>query len=195
MQSGERTTPFILASQSPRRRELLLQAGYEFQVVEPSEFAECGVCSGETPPEFVARLAWQKARDVALRTAEGLILGCDTVAECQGRILGKPADVDDAEDMLRWLSGRVHHVFSGICLWRRPDNATWRDVVRTTLRMARISDADLQQYLDSGLWMGKAGAFGYQDELDWIEIEEGSESNVVGLPLEKLTEFWRLASS
>src|SRR5688500_5131943 len=74
--------PLILASQSPRRKQLLAEAGYEFQVIAPHESAECGLCSQETPPEFVARLAYQKAGDVALRIDRGLVIGCDTVAEC-----------------------------------------------------------------------------------------------------------------
>ena len=80
----------ILASASPRRRELLAEAGYAFDVVVPSDTAECGVCSGESPPELVARLAYQKAADVGPRIGQGLILACDTVAECQGQVLGKP---------------------------------------------------------------------------------------------------------
>jgi septum formation protein len=176
----------ILASQSPRRRELLQQAGFEFRVHAPHESAECGVCSRETPPELVWRLAYQKAHDVARRFDRGLILGCDTVAECCGQILGKPVDRGHAREMLRLLRGRVHHVYSGLCLWRRPDDRTWSDVDVTRLVMDAISDADLERYLDSDAWCGKAGAFGYQDGLDWVHIVEGSESNVVGLPLERL---------
>jgi septum formation protein len=176
----------ILASQSPRRRELLQQAGYDFQVLAPHESAECGVCSRETPPELVCRLAYQKAQDVAMRLNQGLILGCDTVAECCGQILGKPVDRAHARQMLRLLRGHVHHVYSGLCLWRRPDDRTWSNVDVTRLVMDATSDAELERYLDSDAWCGKAGAFGYQDGLDWVHIVEGSESNVVGLPLERL---------
>jgi septum formation protein len=179
----------ILASQSPRRRELLEQAGYEFQVCVPHDSAECGVCSRETPPELVCRLAYQKARDVARRLDSGLILGCDTVVECAGRILGKPFDRTHAREMLGLLRGRLHHVYSGLCLWRRPDDRTWRDVDVTCLVMDEISDTELERYLDSDAWCGKAGAFGYQDGLDWVHIVEGSESNVVGLPLERLEQL------
>ena len=178
--------PLILASQSPRRKQLLQQAGYAFQVLVPHEQAECGICSRETPPELVARLAYQKARDVALRVPEGLVIGCDTVAECLGQILGKPQDRPHARQMLQLLRGRVHHVYSGLCLWRRPDNCRWIEVEVTRLRMDTVSDRLLQDYLDTEAWMGKAGAFGYQDGLDWIQILEGSASNVVGLPLELL---------
>lgn len=179
----------ILASSSPRRRELLEQAGYRFQVVRPRDSAECGICSGETPPELVARLAYQKAADVAGRVDQGLVLGCDTVAECSGQILGKPADERHARQMLDLLDGREHRVYSGVCLWRVPDGQPLIEVERTTLLMRRLSPTELDEYLASGLWEGKAGAFGLQDRLGWLQIVEGSESNVVGLPLERLAEM------
>ncbi len=176
----------ILASRSPRRRELLAAAGYRFEVLPASESAECGICSRETPPELVARLARQKAADVAPAVAEGVVLGCDTVAECGGRILGKPTDVAHAREMLELLRGREHRVYSGVCLWRRPDDRTLVRVDTTVLEMDRIDDADIEEYLRSGLWEGKAGAFGYQDRRGWLHIRSGSESNVVGLPMEML---------
>ena len=179
----------ILASSSPRRRQLLQEAGYEFEVMAPSETAECGVCGGESPPQMVSRLAYQKAADVGPRTGPGLVLGCDTVAECAGRILGKPADEERAREMLELLSGRKHHVYSGLCLWRVPDGEPLVEVDRTTLLMRTLSSGEIDDYLASGLWVGKAGAFGLQDRLGWLEIVEGSESNVVGLPLERLADM------
>jgi len=187
MPKGDRQ--LILASQSPRRRELLTEAGYTFEVMVPSELAECGMCSRETPPELVGRLAYQKAADVAERVPEGLILGCDTVAECQGQILGKPHNREHARQMLHLLRGRVHHVYSGVCLWRRPSNRTLVKVDVTKLKMEPLSDAEIENYLDSEAWLGKAGAFGLQDRLGWINIVTGSSSNVVGLPLELLAEM------
>lgn len=179
----------ILASQSPRRRELLEQAGYEFEVILPSPGAECGKCSGESPVDLVARLAMQKAKDVAVRTAEGIVIGCDTVAECMGQILGKPENRDHAEEMLRLMSGRTHHVFSGLCLWKRPGDAPVIRVDATRLRMDDLSTEKIESYLETDLWIGKAGAFGFQDGLDWVHIEDGSASNVVGLPMELLGEM------
>src|SRR5512138_3185504 len=111
----------ILASRSPRRRELLAQAGYDFETIPPRDEAECGVCSGENPAQLVARLAYQKAADVAARVDAGIVLGCDTVVECAGQILGKPLDEDDARRILMLLRGREHRVLSGLCLWQRPD--------------------------------------------------------------------------
>jgi septum formation protein len=179
----------ILASRSPRRRELLAEAGYEFEVCYPSETAECGLCSGENPAQLVARLAYQKAADVAARVESGLVLGCDTVAECDGQILGKPVDETHARQMLRTLSGRPHRVFSGLCLWRLPDGEPQVRVAITGLRMDPLSPQQLDEYLASGQWEGKAGAFGFQDRLGWVHIVEGSPSNVVGLPLELLAEM------
>lgn len=176
----------ILASGSPRRKMLLNEAGYSFEVIAPDDSAECGKCSGESPPELVARLAWQKTRNVAKRFETGLYLGADTVAECCGQILGKPTDREHAEQMLKLMRGRVHHVYSAFCLWLRPSDEQAVEVAQTKLRMEELSDDAIEGYLDTGDWEGKAGAFGFQDGLDWIEIIEGSESNVVGLPMEKL---------
>jgi septum formation protein len=103
--------------------------------------------------------------------------------------LGKPADAEHARQMLTSLRGRVHHVYSGVCLCRRPDDQHLVEVAVTRLRMDAVSDAALEDYLQSGLWEGKAGAFGYQDRLGWLHIETGSESNVVGLPMELVGEM------
>ncbi len=181
----------VLASRSPRRRELLIEAGYEFEVVVPDEAAECGVCSRETPEKFVARLARQKAANVAQKISSGLVLGCDTVAECDGQILGKPANEEHARQMLQILSGRDHRVLSGLCLWNVPGGNPRVRVAVTRLRMDRLSAEEIDGYLASGLWDGKAGAFGYQDRLGWIRVIEGSETNVVGLPMELLAEMLR----
>jgi septum formation protein len=184
---NRQSTPLILASASPRRRQLLLEAGYDFQVIVPSATAEYGVCSRETPPELVARLARQKAEDVAKRLTEGLVIGCDTLAECRGQMLGKPKNREHAGEMLRFMRGREHSVYSGLCLWLLPQEEVHVQVDRTRLQMIELTDSEIDSYLDTNLWEGKAGAFGLQDRLGWIEIVEGSESNVVGLPMELLT--------
>lgn len=176
----------ILASSSPRRRMLLEEHRYSFEVVPPRDRAECGICSRESPPEMVSRLAWQKARDVAFRFEEGTILGADTVAECCGQILGKPHNREHANQMLRMMRNREHSVYSAFCLWFRPEDEVRVHVERTRLRMDDFSDDALESYLETDGWVGKAGAFGYQDGLDWVHIVQGSESNVVGLPMEAL---------
>ncbi len=180
----------ILASSSPRRRELMAEHGYSYELLPPRDSAECGICSRETPPEMVARLAWQKAKDVAERVDDpAIVIGCDTVAECCGLILGKPKNLEHARQMLYLLRGRVQHVYSGLCLWLRPGDEHHVQVDVTKLRMDDIPDADLEEYLASWQWEGKAGAFGYQDRLGWIHVLEGSESNVVGLPMELLAKM------
>lgn len=176
----------ILASQSPRRRELLTEHGYAFRVVPPDESAEGPRMAHETPADYVQRLAKQKAANVAPRIDEGLIIACDTVAECDGTILGKPENRAHAATMLHTMKGKQHRVFSGLCLWHRPSNVSNVGVAATELRMDALSDAQIEDYLASGLWSGKAGAFGYQDGLDWVHIVQGTASNVVGLPMELL---------
>lgn len=179
----------ILASGSPRRRQLLAEAGYEFVVHPPREGAENGTDGQELPAGLVARLARQKAEDVAVRCTEGLVVGCDTVVECGGQILGKPDDVQHARRMLETLRGNEHCVYSGLCLWRVSSGRRSVRVAVTRLLMSAISDEQLENYLRTGDWEGKAGAFGYQDGHDWLQVVEGSESNVVGLPLELLAEM------
>jgi septum formation protein len=181
--------PLILASRSPRRRELLVAAGYAFEVFPPDDSAECGLCSSENPAQLVARLAYQKAANVAEKVKEGVILGCDTVAECDGQILGKPLDAAHARRMLQSLSSREHRVFSGLCLWKIPGGQPLVRVATTLLRMDPLTESQLDEYLAGGQWEGKAGAFGYQDRLGWVHIVEGSATNVVGLPMELLAEM------
>jgi len=178
----------ILASRSPRRQELLREAGYTVEVIPPQETAECGRSSGETPDAMAARLAYQKAADVAARIDHGLIVACDTIVECGGQIMGKPAGEDHARQMLCALRGQQHRVLSGLCVWKKPGEARVR-VAETLLVMDPLSDAQLEDYIASGAWEGKAGAFGYQDRLGWVHVIHGSESNVVGLPMELLAEM------
>ncbi len=176
----------ILASSSPRRKELLARFGYRFRVVEPDPSAECGICSRESPPELVARLAYQKAANVIEKIDGGLVLACDTVAECVAIILGKPEDRGHAKQMLERLRGRNHSVYSGLCLWDKASAQRHVRVDVSRLWMEPISDSQIEAYLDTDQWIGKAGAFGFQDGPDWIRLDQGSATNVVGLPMEML---------
>lgn len=124
-------------------------------------------------------------------TAPFVVLSCDSVAVCDGEILGKPVDRADAERMLRLLSGAEHEVRTGLCLWATPGDRVLRRVEISRLRMAPLSEERLASYLESGLWEGKAGAFGYQDGNDWLRLTYGSESNIVGLPLAPLADSLR----
>ena len=194
----------LLASGSPQRHQLLQEAGYAFEVWKPDESAECGICSTGGPAGMVVEWAERKAADVARQLKErkdqqpSLLIACDTVAECGGAILGKPRDEEHAHQMLSMLRGEVHRVYSGLCIFPYStscqDGSSEARVAVTQLRMDPVTDDQLEEYLASGLWRGKAGAFGYQDRVGWLHIEQGSESNVIGLPMELLSEMldpWR----
>lgn len=176
----------ILASSSPRRKQLLSDAGYEFEIVPPDESVEQGLCSNCSPAQLVSEHAFYKAKAVASQIEHGFVLAADTVGECDGQALGKPANVEHARQMLEMMSGKVHRVLTGICLWHRPSDKRLVHVESTKLRMDPLDPTWLDAYLETDGWIGKAGAFGYQDGLDWIQIIEGSSTNVVGLPLEIL---------
>ena len=180
----------VLASQSPRRHQLMTAAGYEFVVVQPSETAECGICSRETTPELVARLALQKYQDVAPRLdSPAIVVACDTVADCMGRVLGKPEHREHAEEMLRLLSGRRHAVYSGLCVCSHPAGRPQLAVEKSELEMCKLTEQQIDEYLDSEAWFGKSGAFGYQDGHPWLKLVHGTADNVVGLPMDVVRKF------
>lgn len=180
----------VLASQSPRRRELLSSLGIAFDIQIPDPTAEPDDAQpevGESIPAFVERLAIQKANSVArLLPYPALVIGCDTVADVNGQLLGKPKDRQDADRMLRLLSGRTHSVWSGLCLSDSTTGQQWTGIAESQLEMLPLSQVELNVYLDSLEWRGKSGAFGYQDGHPWLRIISGTADNVVGLPLELL---------
>jgi septum formation protein len=178
--------PFlILASASPRRRQLLEEAGYSFEV-DPSGIEEHEPDSETSASAYAAQLAWRKAAEVALRRNSGLILGVDTVCAVGGQILNKPIDRTDAERMIRLQEGRDTDVISGICLFRG-DRQEWIGAVElSVVRFKRLSDPQRDDYLDSGRWQGKSGGYGVQDHDPFVAVVRGSFSNVVGLPMERL---------
>jgi len=189
------SVPLILASQSPRREELLREAGYTFDVILPEDHAESPPRPGESPRDSVLRIASEKAENVAPRVDFGLIIASDTLAELDGYPLGKPRDREHAREILHSLRGREHVVWSAIALWLRPGDRTIRGVDQTIVRMSDLADEEIESYLDTELWRGKAGAFGIQDRTGWVDIVRGSESNVVGLPLELLSELFQQVAS
>ncbi len=142
----------ILASRSPRRRQLLAEAGYWFEVASPAETAESGLSSGETPAQLVARLAYQKAADVASRFTSGVVLGCDTIVECGGEILGKPKDLARPHRLLKLL-GREHR---GQCLCAGCFDRPPRGVDVTARLIVTTSKSTIWRWCLGG----KAGAFG-----------------------------------
>lgn len=184
--------PIVLASRSPRRLDLARREGWLVTVAAPPEAAEADAAprGPDEPLEaYVRRLAAAKADAVAAAGVTGTILACDTLSEVDGQALGKPADPADARRMLLALSGRTHRVVTGVCLWHRPGGEPIAAHCESLLAMDPLSDEFLDWYLASGLWQGKAGACGYQDERLPLRLVAGSESNVVGLPLELIREL------
>ena len=177
----------ILASQSPRRQELLALAGFEFTV------RSCPVEEmrrvGEAPVEYAKRLAREKAHAAWERLGE-VALGADTIVVVGDVVLEKPADEDDARAMLRMLSGREHVVITGVCL--RHAAGAIVDHAETTVRFAEMSDAEIDAYVASGEPMDKAGAYAIQGLASkFVEKIDGCYFNVVGLPVSLVYRHWR----
>ncbi|HEY2787167.1 MAG TPA: Maf family protein [Fimbriiglobus sp.] len=183
-----RPLPFrlVLASGSLGRRELLKLHGYTFDVLpsnipEPTE-ARLGDCR-----HYVAELAWLKAAAVAPQIPDGVVLAADTVGWLNGRVVGKPDDEADVRRIITSLAGTVHELWSGICLWHRPSNFqfTWQE--RSLVRMKKLTDEEVTAYLKTRKWEGCSGAYAIQLPNDpYLTVEEGSVSNVIGLPMESL---------
>ena len=176
----------ILASGSLGRRELLQQAGYNFEVM-PSRVAEPTGQGVTDPRRFVHEVAWLKAAAVAPQVAEGVVLAADSVAWAANQIIGKPDDEADARRILRLLGAAPHQLWTGVVLWRRPDDLQlcWQEA--TEVAFQQLSDAELDAYLATRLWQGCSGAYALQGENDpFVRVVRGSPSNVVGLPMESL---------
>ena len=169
----------VLASQSPRRSEILRQAGIEF-TVRIADVDEA-VIAGETPEEYVQRLAVDKASAVPASPGE-IVLGADTTVVIDGEILAKPAGEADAVRMLTLLSGRRHDVLTGICLRRGAKIV--RDYATTGVVFAPLSEKEIEAYVASGEPMDKAGAYAIQGlACKFVERIEGDYFNVMGLPI------------
>lgn len=170
----------ILASQSPRRRELLSMLGVEFTVVT-ADIDE--TMNPRLPPEQeVARVCAAKAEAVARLHPDDLILAADTIVVLDGKVLGKPHSPKEAEEMLRSLSGRAHRVMTGFCLYSGGQAKTHVEI--TAVRFRSLSDGEIRAYVATGSPMDKAGAYGIQDQAGvFVQSLEGDYYNVIGLPI------------
>jgi septum formation protein len=186
-EAGPKARPLlILASTSPRRRSLLTQHGYSFAVVAPEGVDEIAP-SYLSPGETVLKNARAKARAVAANHRRALVIGVDTEVFFDGRVLGKPADMTDALAMLSRLNGRVHEVFSGV--WLQGPAGARGFIEVTRVHFHQRSSEELRRYLERIHPLDKAGAYAAQDDQgEMIARVEGSYSNVVGLPMERLAE-------
>jgi septum formation protein len=180
-------TKLILASESPRRRELLALAGFQFSV-RARPIAEVRK-PGETPVHYARRLALEKASAASPRPDE-IVLGADTIVVVDDRVLGKPADEQEARAMLRLLSGREHTVITGICLVH--DDHTISDHASTGVQFAVLHGAEIEDYIHSGEPSGKAGAYAIQGLASkFVERIDGCYFNVMGLPLSLVYRHWK----
>jgi septum formation protein len=181
----------VLASASPRRQELLRNAGILF-VVQVADIPEIPA-EGEAPRIFAERMAREKALAVSRQRPEDCVLGADTIVVVDGKTLGKPRDEADAARMLRLLSGRRHQVITGVCLaapqlrtGNRKPETVFEDLRSETTEvvMCPLTEEDIRSYISTGEPMDKAGAYAIQGIASrWIPRIEGDYSNVVGLPL------------
>lgn len=180
----------ILASSSPRRKDLLNQIGVAFRV-DPAAVDET-VLPGEAPEKYAVRVALEKARVAAARAGAGLVIAADTIVVLNDEILGKPADARDAERMLMLLSGKAHCVITGLAVM---DAATGRALTRTSLTRVwfrGLSQHEIASYVATGEPLDKAGAYGIQERgALFVERIDGCYFNVVGLPLSLLAELLR----
>jgi septum formation protein len=176
----------VLASSSPRRRELLSQAGIPF-IVMPGGVDEDKAELTGTPGQKAEQLAYLKALDVAKNVEKGLVLGADTIVVCENKIFGKPADEADARRMLESLSGREHLVITGIALINTGNGVVKKACETTKVRFSKLTDHEIQAYINTGEPYGKAGAYAVQGRgALLVESLSGCYSNVVGLPLQKV---------
>jgi septum formation protein len=181
----------ILASASPARRELLARLGYPFEVM-PADITEPE--SGfRDPRTFVQTVSRLKAAAITPRIESGIILAADTIAWINDHPILKPADEADARRILREMAGREHDLWTGVVLWRLPDDLqiVWQE--QTRVAVAPLSDAQIDVYLATRSWRGHSGAYAIQEKDDpYVRVVRGSISNVIGLPLETVFERLRL---
>ena len=178
---------FILASASPRRRQLLAEAGYKFTVIRPDIDESDFPAKGVKACEYAERLALAKARNVAQKYPDCVVVGADTVVDFEGQIIGKPTDAKGAERITKKLFSRPHKVITGIAIVRLCDGIELSECDTTTIYPKRLTSEQFAKHIKSKSWQDKAGAYAIKENGDeFVERIEGSLTNVMGLPMELL---------
>ncbi|MHC4913772.1 MAG: Maf family protein [Planctomycetota bacterium] len=190
--ADELAVSIVLASTSPRRKELLAEAGYIFTVVAP-DIDESGFEAERIEPcAYAKRLALAKARRVAGDFRNALVIAADTVVDFDGEIIGKPADAKEAEGVTRKLFSKPHKVVTAVAIVRLEDSVKLVESDTTTIYPKKMSEEQMAEHIRSGSWRGKAGAYAIQEAGDeFIEKIDGSLTNVMGLPMELLERMLR----
>jgi septum formation protein len=175
----------ILASGSPARRELMDRLGIPYEVI-PAAIDEPLQAGTGDARSYVAEIAWRKAAAVAATTDDGIIIAADTVGWLDGKPVLKPDDEADARRILTSLQGRDHELWTGVVLWRRPDDlqVVWQELSRVTMK--RLSQVEIDEYLQTRQWVGCSGAYAIKEQGDPLLTVQGSVTNVIGLPMETL---------
>ena len=182
-----RPVSVILASASPRRKQLLTEAGYEFMVVPPEIDESAFMLEGAGACEYAKRLALAKARDVAGKFPACLVIGADTVVDFQGETVGKAADAKQAEQITKKLFSAPHKVITAVAIVRMADGTEIIESETTTVYPKKLTDKQIAEHIKSQSWRDKAGAYAIKENGDeFIEKIDGSLTNVMGLPMELL---------
>lgn len=171
----------ILASASPRRRELFSEIGVPFAVI-PAVGEERS--SAADPRDMVVELAFNKAQEIFLRHPESIVVACDTVVDLNGEVMGKPRSEEDAYRMLNALSGKTHKVHTGVCVLSC--KGKWQFCETTLVRFRELSQREIRDYIQNGEPFDKAGAYGIQDDCRFVAGIEGDYDNVMGMPTYKI---------
>ncbi len=180
----KKTVRLILASGSRGRRGLMQKAGYDFEVI-PSNVEEPEPESVMDIRRFVHEIAWTKAAAVAKKVSEGIIIAGDTVGWVNGQVIGKPNDEAHAREILKFLGGKTHELWTGAVLWRKPDDIqiAWQECSKVNFR--QLTDVELDTYIATRTWDGCSGAYAVKEQDDpYVSVVEGTISNVVGFPME-----------
>ena len=179
--------PVILASASPRRRQLMSDAGYEFTVVLPEVDESAFKTNDADPVEYAERLALAKAKSVARKYPASFVIGADTIVDFRGRIIGKAADAKEAEQITGKLFSAPHKVITGVAIVRLSDGTELVQSDSTTVYPRKMTPGQIADHIKGGSWRDKAGAYAIQETGDeFVEKIDGSLTNVMGLPMELL---------
>ena len=177
----------VLASTSPRRKKLMADAGYKFEIVTPKVDESLFSSAGLAGREFAEKLALAKAQSVAPDFPDSVIIGADTIVDFNGQIIGKPADSSDAERITKMLFSAPHKVITALAFVRLKDELQTVQSDVTTVYPRQLTGEQIAGHIKGNSWRGKAGAYGIQESGDeFVEAVEGSITNVMGMPMELL---------
>lgn len=189
--ASERRVPglrLVLASGSPQRQDLLRRAGIDF-LIDPADIDEDDRPAGLLPGDLAEYLAFRKAQTVAQRHPNDLVLGADTVVAFGDAAMSKPVDANDARRMLRLLGGTTHIVITGVALVRKAANVVRRARVLSAVQMRALTPREIDDYIATDQWRGKAGGYGIQDQDPFVVRTGGCHTNIVGLPMNRVRQM------